>query len=119
LVAVGLTDGEVDERSEDVSAVEYRQVGADPVWRGQGGEQCLDVGLGRLEFVAEAGGDFCAPEPVCGGAAAPAVEQLSEGDVLFGGPGLEHDAVEFAEGGVAADGVLDLPEGVVDVAAPP
>jgi hypothetical protein len=73
----------------------------------------------RSEGVAEAGGEFVAPEAEGGGAGAPAVEQLVDGDVLFGGAGLEHDPVELVEVGVVAHGVFELAWGVVDLAAPP
>ena len=48
------------------------------------------------------------PEAEGGGASAPAVEQFVDGDVLFGGPGLEHDPVELPKAGVVADGVFEL-----------
>ena len=111
-------DRKVDKGGEDVGPVEDRQVGADPLRCRKRHVQHLGIGVGQLEGAVEAGGELVAPEAEGGGAGAPAVEQLVDGDVLFGGPGLEHDPVELLQAGVAADGVFELAEGVVDLAAP-
>jgi hypothetical protein len=72
-----------------------------------------------LEFAGavEAGGELVGPQAEGGGAGAPAVEQFVDGDLLFGGAGLEHDPVELSEAGVVADGAFELAQGVVDLAA--
>ncbi len=101
-------DREVDEGGEDVGPVEDRQVGADPLGCGERLVQRLGIGFGQVEGAVEAGGELVAPEAEGRGAGAPAVEQLVDGDVLFGGPGLEHDPVELVEVGVVADGVFEL-----------
>src|ERR687891_241346 len=107
-LAVVVGDREVDEGGEDVGPVEDRQVGTDPVGCGERGVQRRGVGFGQFEGAVEAGGELVAPEAEGRGAGAPAVEQLVDGDVLFGGPGLEHDPVELVEVGVVADGVFEL-----------
>jgi hypothetical protein len=98
----------VDERGEDVGPVEDRQVGADPLGCGERPVQRLGIGFGHLDGTVEAGGELVAAEAEGRGAALPAVEQLVDGDVLFGGPGFEHDPVELVEAWVVADGVFEL-----------
>ena len=65
-------------------------------------------GLGNSRARSRQAASGSRPKPRTAARVRQPVEQLVDGDVLFGGPGPEHDPVQLPQAGVAADGVFEL-----------
>jgi hypothetical protein len=108
---------EVDQRGEQVATGEDRPL------RGHRCGRCVEDlaaepgaengGAGPAEGLVQASGG----EPVPSGAFPPLGEQVGLVSLRLGGPGRRDDCVELVEGAGAAEGVLELADGVVDLAA--
>ena len=98
-------------------AAEHGPAGADAVGCGERGEQGLGVD-GLLDaLLAGDGGERVGGESVAGGSFAPRGDEVVGGGVLLGGTGAQHDVLDLARMGAAADLGFELGEGVVDLGA--